>query len=118
MISLSLRKLAPKTHDFIAHFAKDKSFYLWSVCIMVNTAQVARLLFGGIAEGWVIGIYVIFAGLISALNLYEYNIATDSGVGQDVPQERQGGPQEGHVQEPLRHRTGCRIRQDRSLFPR
>ena len=54
MISLSLRKLAPGTHNFIARFAKDKSFYLWSVCIMVNTAQVTRLLFGGIAEGWVI----------------------------------------------------------------
>jgi len=24
--------------------------------------------FGGIAEGWVLGIYVVFAGLISALN--------------------------------------------------
>ena len=68
MISLSLRKLAPKAHDFIARFAKDKSFYLWSVCIMVNTAQVIRLIFGGIADGWVVCIYVVFGGFISALN--------------------------------------------------
>jgi len=68
MISLSLRKLAPKAHDFIARFAKDRSFYLWSVCIMVNTAQVIRLIFGGIANGWVVCIYVVFGGFISALN--------------------------------------------------
>ena len=35
---------------------------------MINIPYSWYRTFGGIAEGWVLGIYVVFAGLISALN--------------------------------------------------
>jgi len=38
---------------------------------------------------------------------YDY-ISIDTGMGQNIPKEWQGGPQEGNLPQSLRHRTGIR----------
>lgn len=67
-MSLLMRRFTPRWHRAVAGFAKDKSYYLWSVCVGINCAQIARILCMGIVDLKTTLIYVFYSGLLCMLN--------------------------------------------------
>jgi len=67
-ISLFMRRFTPAWHEKTARFAKDKSYYLWAFCIMINTAQIMRIICMGLLDGWTTLLYCFFAGLLCLIN--------------------------------------------------
>lgn len=78
ILSLSMRRFTPHWHGAVSRLAKDKSFYMWSVCIAVNTAQITRLLFMGLVSGRTMLLYVLFA---AALCLAQFALGKVFGAG-------------------------------------
>lgn len=67
VIALLLRRFVPKVHEYTAKQAKDKSFYLWAICTMVNTAQIIRSIVSSSSSGMIVVWICISVGLIVAL---------------------------------------------------
>ena len=91
LLSFAIRRYLPKAHALTASFAKDKAFYLWAACVVVNTAQIVRVLFMGLLGLWGTLAYVAAAGLVSFLNFrvgkfignhYSDRISAEQSMGQ------------------------------------
>ena len=70
LLSFLMREFTPSAHRWVARFAKDKSFYLWSFCVMINTAQVLRIIFMGLLDGYTTLFYCFFAAVLCFLNFW------------------------------------------------
>ena len=70
LLSFFMREFAPSAHRWVARFAKDKSFYLWAFCVMINTAQVLRIIFMGLLDGKTTLLYCLFASLLCFVNFW------------------------------------------------
>jgi len=68
LLSFLMRKFTPSSHKWVSRFAKDKSFYLWAFCIMINTAQVTRIICLGLLDVHTTIFYCVFAGLLCYVN--------------------------------------------------
>ena len=67
-ISLLMRRYTPVWHEKTARFVTCKSYYLWAFCIMINTAQIMRIICQGLLDGWTTTLYCVFAGLLCVMN--------------------------------------------------
>lgn len=67
-LSFIMRWLTPKAHKFTARFAKDKSYYLWAFCIIINSAQVTRIICQGLLNTKTTLLYCVYAGLLCLVN--------------------------------------------------
>lgn len=70
LLSFLMREFTPSALRWVARFAKDKSFYLWSFCVMINTAQVLRIIFMGLLDGYTTLFYCFFAAGLCFLNFW------------------------------------------------
>jgi len=68
LISFLMREFTPSTHKWVSRFAKDKSFYLWAFCIMINTAQVTRIICMGLLDVHTTVFFCVFACLLCYAN--------------------------------------------------
>lgn len=69
-LALILRWQAPVLHQWVCHEAKDKSFYLWAVCTMVNTAQIIRCIVSSEGTQHILLSIVICVGAVVAMQFY------------------------------------------------
>lgn len=70
LLALILRWYVPKLHQWVCREAKDKSFYLWAVCTMVNTAQIIRCIVGSRDTQDVLWSIVVCVGTVVAVQFY------------------------------------------------
>ena len=70
LLALLLRFYVPKVHQWIYREAKDKSFYLWAVCTMVNTAQIIRCIVGSEGSASILWSIVVIIGIVVGLQFY------------------------------------------------
>ncbi len=70
LLALVLRWYMPKLHLWVCREAKDKSFYLWAVCTMVNTAQIIRCIVNSEGSMAILWSIVVVIGIIVALQFY------------------------------------------------
>lgn len=68
ILSFIMRWLTPKAHKFTARFAKDKSYYLWAFCIIINSAQVTRIICQRLLGTKTTLLYCVYAGLLCLVN--------------------------------------------------
>lgn len=69
-LALLLRRFVPAIHQWVCHEAKDKSFYLWAVCTMVNTAQILRCIFSSEGTMNILWSIVIIVGVVVCMQFY------------------------------------------------
>lgn len=69
-LALFLRRYAPRVHQWVCAEAKDKSFYLWAVCTMVNTAQIIRCIVNSEGAMNIIWSIVLIVGMVVCLQFY------------------------------------------------
>lgn len=90
-LALLLRRFVPKVHGWVSRKAKDKSFYLWAVCTMVNTAQIIRCIASSQGTQNILWSIVLIVGLVVALQFllgkqigsrYNDRIAAGQGLAQ------------------------------------
>ena len=70
VLSILMREFTPSAHRWVARFAKDKSFYLWAFCVMINTAQVLRIILMGLLDVPTTLLYCLFAALLCFVNFW------------------------------------------------
>lgn len=70
VISLIMYYVVPKAHSYVAEQAKDKSFYLWAVCTMVNTAQIIRSIVSSPGSGIMVVWICLTVGVIVGVQFY------------------------------------------------
>lgn len=70
VLALLLRWTLPKAHRWVCREAKDKSFYLWALCTMVNTAQIIHCIVGHGGSALVLWSIVVCVGIVVALQFY------------------------------------------------
>lgn len=68
LLALLIRRFS--IHQWIVREAKDKSFYLWAICTMVNTAQIIRCIAGAEGAGSILLAIVGVVGAVVALQFY------------------------------------------------
>lgn len=90
-LALLLRRYVPSVHQWVCREAKDKSFYLWAVCTMVNTAQIIRCIVASEGTMNILWSIVIIVGLVVGLQFwagkqigshYDDRIAAGQGLAQ------------------------------------
>lgn len=69
-LALLLRWLLPKVHQWVCREAKDKSFYLWAICTMVNTAQIIRCIASSPGSASILWSIVIVIGVVVCVQFY------------------------------------------------
>ncbi len=67
LIALFLRAFVPTWHEYFVRTAKDKSFYLWAICTVVNVAQIMKIIMTGPASGIMEIAIVIAAGVLCGI---------------------------------------------------
>lgn len=91
LLALLLRWLMPRVHQWVCREAKDKSFYLWAICTMVNTAQIIRCIVSSPGSVLILWSIVVVIGIVVGLQFYvgkmigsKYNdrIAAGQGLAQ------------------------------------
>ena len=70
LMSILMREFTPSVHRWVARFAKDKSFYLWAFCVMINTAQVLRIISMSLLDVPTTLFYCLFAALLCFVNFW------------------------------------------------
>lgn len=70
VLALILRWYMPKVHQWVCREAKDKSFYLWAICTMVNTAQIIRCIVNTEDSMNILLSIIVVIGVIVALQFY------------------------------------------------
>ena len=70
LLALALRYYVPRLHQWVCREAKDKSFYLWAVCTMVNTAQIIRCIVGSPGSATILISIVVIIGIVVAAQFY------------------------------------------------
>ncbi len=70
VLALLLRFYVPKAHDWVCREAKDKSFYLWAICTMVNTAQIIRCIVSSPGSALILWSIVVIVGMVVCLQFY------------------------------------------------
>lgn len=68
LISMLMRRFTPVWHCKVEAFAKDKSFYLWALCVAINMAQITRLLCMGLVSLRVTLLYAAFTLVLCIAN--------------------------------------------------
>ena len=68
IVSFLMREFSPKAHRWVARFAKNKSFYLWAFCVMINAAQVLRIICMGLLDVPTTLLYCLFALVLTIIN--------------------------------------------------
>lgn len=91
VIALGMRWLTPIAHQWVCREAKDKSFYLWAVCTMVNTAQIIRCIVNSDGPAAILMWIVVIVGIVVCLQFfvgkqigsrYDDRIAAGQGLAQ------------------------------------
>ncbi len=70
LLALLLRWYLPQVHQWTCLEAKDKSFYLWAVCTMVNTAQIIRCIASSEGSMSLLWCIVFVVGMVVSLQFY------------------------------------------------
>lgn len=70
LLAMLLRWYAPKLHQWVCQEAKDKSFYLWAVCTMVNTAQIIRCIVSSADTMTILWSIVLIIGMVVGIQFY------------------------------------------------
>lgn len=70
LLSIFMREVIPSAHRWVARFAKNKSFYLWAFCVMINTAQVLRIICMNLLDTHTTLLYCLFALLLTVANFW------------------------------------------------
>lgn len=69
-LALLLRWYLPKVHQRVCREAKDKSFYLWAICTVVNTAQIIRCIVNSDGRTSILWSIVIIVGIVVCLQFF------------------------------------------------
>lgn len=69
-LALLLRQFVPRVHQWVSREAKDKSFYLWAICTMVNTAQIIRCIVSSAGAAQILWWIVVIVGIVVGLQFY------------------------------------------------
>lgn len=69
-LALLLRWFVPKVHQWVCRESKDKSFYLWAICTMVNTAQILRCIMTSKGSSNILWSIVIVIGVVVGMQFY------------------------------------------------
>lgn len=70
VLALLLRFYVRGLHAWVCREAKDKSFYLWAICTMVNTAQIIRCIVSSPGSALILWSIVGIVGLVVCLQFY------------------------------------------------